>query len=258
MSDIKDIINKIQKLNDSITINIPSKKIDVNIKQINIKQQKDLKTLPKNIMLAIVSLQKEINEIIKNNCNISIDQINIIDRIVIMIALKSQLSEEYNGVKMKDILQYVQSKPYTLTHQSIKTNNFKFEYEVPNLKRDQEVNKYILKEYNNQTVSIRNDNQMEILASQTYNDMMIPEICKFITDVKLISNEEEISTNWNTLSIYQQIQLLEEIPYNEITQIIKFIEDVRNVENEYLSGTINKNGKNIKYNLEFNFDFFNA
>ena len=88
--------------------------------------------------------------------------------------------------------------------------------------------------------------------------MIVSEICKFITDLKFIDKEEEISTDWNKLSIDQQIRILEEIPASEIKDIIDYIEKVRNKEIEYLTYKKPDEKGNLEDKLiEINFDFFN-
>lgn len=259
MADIKDILNKIQKLNEYTTVKLPSSNQEVQIKQMSIKQQKDLKTIPENITLAMVSVNKEINDIIRSNCNLPLEQINIIDRIIIMIAFKSQISQTYKDYNIKDILNQSLQYTYNIKPETSKTKHFIFEYNTPNLKKDQEINKYILKEYNKQITGDFNDeNQLQLLASKTYNNILIPETCKFITDIRLITDEEETPTNWNNLSIHQQIQILESIPYYEIENVMKYIEKVRDEELKFMTYNVKSNdNKDKKITLEFNLDFFN-
>lgn len=258
MADVKDILSKIKKISDTISVKIPSSGQIVNIKQMSIKQQKDLKNLPKNVTLTLVNLQKEINEIIKFNSDTNLDSINIIDRIILILALKSQISETYKNMSTKDILDQSLTKKYEIKSGTIKTKNFIFDYNIPSLKRDNEVNKYILKTYNNQTASVKDEGELELLATSTYNNMIIPELCKFITDLKIINNEEEISTEWTNLSIHQQIQILEEIPYHEIKDIMNYVQSIRKIEEQFMKYSYkNSDGKNIEITIEFNFDFFN-
>lgn len=258
MANINEILNKIKKINNTTSIKLSRLDRDVNVKQLTIKQQKDIKELPRNVALAVVSLFKEINDIIRENCDVSLDEISIIDRIILMLVFKSQISDTYKGVDVKELLKQALEKDIKITPGQSKTTNFIFEYNIPTLKRDNEVSKYILKEYNNMSASLQNESELELLATKTYNNMIIPELCKFITDMKVISNEEEIDTNWNILSINQQVSILESVPYPEIKDILQYSEDVHKLEESFTEYIIkDKNGKENKINIEFNFDFFN-
>ena len=258
MADISNILSKIQKINDTKEVILPSSGEKISLKQITIKQQKDIKDLPKNITLTLVNLNKTINEIIRSNSNTTLDKINILDRNIILLTLKSQISEYYDGVKINDILAHALNVKNDIKSIISKTSNFVFDINVPTLKRDNEINKYVLKNYDNQGVSIKNESELEISASKTYNSMIVSEICKFITDLKFIDKEEEISTDWNKLSVDQQIRILEEIPASEIKDIIDYIEKVRNKEIEYLTYKKPDEKGNLEDKLiEINFDFFN-
>lgn len=258
MADISNILSKIQKINDTKEVILPSSGEKISLKQITIKQQKDIKDLPKNITLTLVNLNKTINEIIRSNSNTTLDKINILDRNIILLTLKSQISEYYDGVKMNDILAHALNVKNDIKSIISKTSNFIFDINVPTLKRDNEINKYVLKNYDTQGVSIKNESELEISASKTYNSMIVSEICKFITDLKFIDKEEEISTDWNKLSVDQQIRILEEIPASEIKDIIDYIEKVRSKEIEYLTYKKPDEKGNLEDKLiEINFDFFN-
>ncbi len=258
MSDISNILSKIQKINDTKEVTLPSSGETITLKQITIKQQKDIKDLPKNITLTLVNLNKAINEIIRTNSNLTLDKINILDRNIILLVLKSQISETYDGIKLSELLNNALNIKYDIKPITSKTTNFIFDINVPSLKRDNEINKYVLKNYDTQSISIKNESELEISASKTYNNMIVSEICKFITDLKFIDKEEEISTDWNKLSIDQQIRILEEIPASEIKDIIDYIEKVRNKEIEYLTYKKPDEKGNLEDKLiEINFDFFN-
>ena len=258
MANINDILNKIKKINNTSTVTLPSNKKEITVKQLNVKQQKNIKNLPRNVTLAVVSLFKEVNEIIRENCDISLDELNTIDRIILLLVFKNQISDTYKGIPVADILKQALSRKYKIQSKQTKTKNFIFEYNIPSLKRDNEISKYILKEYNDQTASVRDESELEILATKTYNNMMIPEICKYITSLKVISNEEEIDTNWNTLSITQQLSILESIPYPEIKDVLLYSEEIKNIEDSYTKYKFkDQTGREIDLDVEFNFDFFN-
>lgn len=258
MSDITNILNKIKKINDSKKIVLPSSNKEIEIKQITIKQQKDIKDLPKNVTLTLVNLNKTLNEIIRTNCNCNLSDLNILDRILILFAFKSQISQTYNGVYTEQILNDALNIKYDIKPITSKTNNFIFEINVPSLKRDNEINKYVLKNFDTQSVSIRDESELELSTSKTYNNMIITEICKFISDLKFIDKDEEISTEWDKLSIDQQVRLLEEIPASETKDIINYIENIRNKETEYLTyKTTDEKGNITEKLIELNFDFFN-
>lgn len=258
MSDISNILNKIQKINNSKEITLPSSGEKISLKQITIKQQKDIKDLPKNITLTLVNLNKVINEIIRTNGNLPLDRISILDRPLLLFVLKSQISETYDGIKVSDLIDNALKVKYDIMPFTSKTTNFIFEINTPTLKRDNEINKYILKNFDSQSVSVQDENELQISASKTYNNMITSEICKFITDVRLIEKEEEIQTNWNKLSVDQQIRLLEEIPASEVKDIVDYIEKVRNKEIEcFTYKATDDKGNQIEKTIEITFEFFN-
>ena len=78
MANINEILNKIKQLDNTTQIKLFSNNQIVDIKQLSVKQQKDIRDLPKNVTLAMVQLNKTLNNIIKTNCNCDISNINII------------------------------------------------------------------------------------------------------------------------------------------------------------------------------------
>ena len=253
MANINEILNKIKQLDNTTQIKLFSNNQIVDIKQLSVKQQKDIRDLPKNVTLAMVQLNKTLNNIIKTNCNCDISNINIIDKILILLVFKSHISETYKDVNIKNIIDYISHKSYNIESKNIITKNFKFTTNIPSLKRDNEINNFILKNYNDKSVSIKNESELEILATQTYNNVVVAEICKFIDDIIILENENEIQTDWKLLSPTQQLTLLENIPYSEIKDVIEYIEYIRDIEKDFLTFENNKQ----KMQIEINFDFFN-
>ena len=139
MADISNILSKIQKINDTKEVILPSSGEKILLKQITIKQQKDIKDLPKNITLTLVNLNKTINEIIRSNSNTTSDKINILDRDVILLALKSQISNTYDGINVSELLNNALNIIYDIKPFTSKTANFIFDINVPSLKRDNEI-----------------------------------------------------------------------------------------------------------------------
>ena len=177
----------------------------------------------------------------------------MIFQILILLVFKSHISETYKDVNIKNIIDYISHKSYNIESKNIITKNFKFTTNIPSLKRDNEINNFILKNYNDKSVSIKNESELEILATQTYNNVVVAEICKFIDDIIILENENEIQTDWKLLSPTQQLTLLENIPYSEIKDVIEYIEYIRDIEKDFLTFENNKQ----KMQIEINFDFFN-
>ena len=123
------------------------------------------------------------------------------------------------------------------SHFIVITRNFTFKLKNPNLEFDNKINKILLKKYKNKTLD---DGSINLLIS----DLYVYEMLKFI---------EEISFGENTINIQDNLdnslKLINEINTYELKEVLKYINEVRDLELKL--SKIPKTDTNINITADF-------
>ena len=248
MSDIKNILSQIKALSDTVDVYLPSQKKTVKIKQLTVKQCKELINMPQNILHAQYSFFRKFLSILRENAPEYVDDMNIIDRVSAIITLRAKALSKYNDIILDDIIKLIPSVEYDLIAPVVTTNNYRFILKIPTLLSEDIFNSFIIKHYK-LTKDIKIE-EIETLSQEIFGELVIIELCKYISHITIIKENMEI--DMEKLSPLQRKEIVESIQLDELKDVVEFNNKVHNVESNYTNYTIGD--KNIQ--LEIGPDFF--
>lgn len=248
MSDIKNILSQIKALSDDIDVFVPSFNSTIKIKQLSVKQCKDLITMPQNIIHAQYMFFRKFYNILKENIgNDQINNITTIDRIAIMIALRAKALKMYQGIDLNEIIKLIPSIEYNLSPTEINTSNYTFTIEPPTLGVEDGFNKYIINTYKfNKNVNIEN---AEAAAQELFGELSVIELCKYITKIVIKSNDTEV--DMTTLSPAQRKEIVESIQLEELKEIVEYNNKLHTLESKYITYNIGDQSLQISIGPDF-------
>jgi hypothetical protein len=247
MNSPSALLDRLSKINNENTISIfvPSVKRDINFKSLNIKQQKDLIKTAMDGAAAGATLSQELNNIIISNSTEDID-FKVYDRYAVIVGLRAavigdkfkqdELILDLSKTLKQSIKKYKQ-KTFSDT-ESIEYHTIKVELELPSIKKDSKINEKFIK-------FAKSNNNSENYG-EAIGNLYVYEIIKFIKSIQ-IQGEDDIC-NFDTISTKDCIAIVESLPATLNTDIINYIESIRDIENVFLE---TENGQ-----LEINAAFF--
>jgi hypothetical protein len=274
-TDIKDIINLIQGLDNETNFNffIPSLQKEVKFKQLTTEQ---LKRLLKTVIDSPVyntEFIKTFNSIIKENCiesDINTENFTIFDKLLLIFKIKIEsispdfnftftddevqnynLSEKNKIVNIKQHFQDFLEKKIVFEPLAIEYNNCSIICNLPTLftenKLEQELHK-------NVKIEVNTPEELRAIVGETF----INEVTKFITEIKI--NETDIDLM--KLTFKNRISVVENLPTQIINKVIKYIESYRETIKPLLNyrvSVLTNEQTNIELSKEFPTDasFFN-
>jgi hypothetical protein len=239
-TDVKDIINLIQGLDNESSFNIfiPSLQKEVKFKQLTTEQLKRILKTVVDSPVYNTEFIKTFNSIIKENCldkEISIDSLTIFDKLLIIFKTKIEsISSEFN---------------FTFTDEEIQNNNLKEKNKIVNIEThfkdflEKNINfETQVIEHNNSTVTcnlptIFTENKLEQELHKNIKievttpeelraivgETFINEVTKFITDISVNGSSIDLLK----LSFKNRISVVENLPTQIINKVIKYIENYR-------------------------------
>lgn len=250
MADIKNILNQIKNLNDCIDVYIPSMHKTVEMRQLSIKQCKDLINMPQNILHAQYVFFRKIYNIIKENTvSEDVKNFNIIDRVAIIIALRAKALNTYKDCNLSDVIPLINNIPYDLIEPTITTNNYIFTVKIPTIQSEDIFNKHIINTYkfSKNTPSL---DEIETMSQEIFGDLTVLEICKYITNINLV--KDDINVNMEELSPTQRKEIIENIKTEDLQKVIEFNNKVHAVETNFTQYNIGEK----KLQIDIGPDFF--
>ena len=249
MSDIKNILTQIKSLSDDVDVFIPSLGKSIKIKQLTVKQCKELINMPQNILHAQYAFFRKFLNILKENAPDYVDQMNIVDRVTVMITLRAKALNKYNDIDLSDVVKQFPNVEYNLVAPTITTENYIFTLKIPTLKSEDIFNSHIIKTYklNKENVQIE---EIQLMSQEIFGELAIIELCKFISHITI--RKEDIDVDMEKLSPTQRKEIIESIQLDEMKEIVEFNNKVHNVESNYTNFTVGD--KNIQ--VELGPDFF--
>ena len=223
MSDnFNSVLNEIKGLKKNLNFFSPSNNKEFEISPLSLKQQKSIIENGFSSSLSILFFNVTFFNIIKENFTGDIKELNTFDRVNISLSLRHEISDEYkdeddNVYNISDVIE--QNKEEIVIEPSeVVTENFTFKLKNPNLEIDNKINKILLKKYKNKTLD---DGNINLLIS----DLYVYEMLKFI---------EEISFRETTINIQDNLdnslKFINEINTYELKEVLKYINDVRDLE----------------------------
>lgn len=227
MSDnnVSNFIKKIEELNNSVTVYIPSRKKNIQLPPLNLKQQKDIISSVANGVAGLVGFTRILNNIITE---LSGDNtLMTYDRVPVIVALRvNALGNKHKEGEVEIDLDKVLEKIKNSTHNVKESNNISYkgvevEVEVPSLVQEN----HIVKKLEEEVKKNGEDNTKNLGSIYVY------EIAKYIKSVKI----NDMTIDYRELKISEKIQLIEALPLALNKQIVSYIEDVKNQDRELLT-----------------------
>ena len=245
MSDINEFIESINAnaVKNSIEVFLPSFQRIVKFKPVSTKQYKDLYACIKDNILYNTKFVIVTYNIIKDNCLEPdiLDQINIIDRAFILLALRKNIL----GTTVKNIdfsSNLALASTIVLPEEVLLTiDNIKINTQIPTLKEVYEME-----------VELRGDLKEETVTINTLTEnLIIGGCCKFIKNIQV----EDTNLNFKTFSYKERIRLVENLPASTLNSIQSFAEKVTNLQDS-VTNVLNSDGTRFQFYI--NADFFLA
>jgi hypothetical protein len=227
-----DIINKLNKINEenSVEIFVPSVGRKVKFKPLNIKQQKDLIKTTMDGAAAGASLSQVLGSIIITNTEEDIS-FKIYDKYAIIVGLRSStICDTYNHLNNNIKISKALEKNIKKFQQKdlekeciIDSNTIKIILEVPSIERDMQINEQFIGGVKRLP---KNTDYGSILG-----ELYVYEIIKFVKSLQIDGSDNYI---FESLGLKDCVSVVESLPVSINSQIIEYIQKVREIENIFI------------------------
>ena len=222
------IIDKLKEIRDSnlIDVYVPSLGSYVKFKQLSVKQQKDLIKTGLEGALSGIYLDNVINNIIIDN-NTSSNKLLVTDKISIIFALRvSSLGTSYRTDNSTINLTPIMDKQLIFNLQESKeltfNNLIQVNLNVPTIEKDILTN-------NSQLTELTGNKELKI--SDAIGSLYVYEVVKFISSVKIDGD----LLSFDSIQPKDMVRIVESLPATLNSEIIKFIQEFRAKENDFLT-----------------------
>ena len=224
----KNILNKLKELNKkkSLPIFLPSLNKKIKFLPFTLRQQKEILSKIPTDSSGLITFNNIFNNIISDNCEGDIDtkELNLFDRIVIIISYRIQtigavLDKEEGKVNLNDLIKKVSSYDFSkiLSEEKIELKDISAILKIPSISYDEEINNQITKKIK------KNATSQEIIS-----ELFTSEILKYIDKVTI----EETTVDLRKMNYFDKLEIVEQLPGNFVKKIFKYIQDIKDVENE--------------------------
>jgi hypothetical protein len=235
MSNSAELLRQLEELNktNSISVFVPSLKKEIKIKNITLRQQKNLLKTSIDETLTKLSFIINIYNILKENIldNINVDELFTFDRTAIAIALRAYCLD--SNYKLNDnnynLLEKIKEYPTIsfnfISEKIIEINNLKVALQAPRLNVDYKMSQF----------SLEHLKQLEDRDfKNVIGELFVQEITKFIKSVSF-EGEKPLFIDFNNTAISEQIKIIEKFPSSLTNNILDFIKNYRDIENKITS-----------------------
>lgn len=258
-----DIINRCE-ISYASNIWVPSLKRDVKFAEINTSQQKRLIKSGIDSSVFNIDFLQTLRDIIKENCkeSIDIDQLTIVDKLVIAIALRSasigavievdvKIDDKDTKVQLDlaKIYDIVKSTIAQISPVVITDDIFEVTCNVPTIKRELDIEialKNLLEGNKNATVK------------DALGDAFVSEAVKYIAGVTIKTNgpEGNIDTKWDELAVTDKTRIINKLKTKTLNQVIQFANTVREEADKVELVSFEIEGKPYQKRLTIDENFF--
>lgn len=226
MPDVNSIIEKLDYLKKTKLVNVVLSDLTlVDFKPVTMTQQKSLLKHAIDGPLGAISILKELNEIILAN-NTTSQPLKVIDKYLILLQLrKHSLGNMVNvNGKSYDLTELPNHDIFKTTKltETIAHEGFIINLGIPSLQADTEYLTKIL----NAISKMGSDN-----AKESITLMYLYEIAKFITSIEIAGDV----LLFDTISLNDRINIVEQLPLSINTKILSYINSVRDIENKLIT-----------------------
>lgn len=219
-----DFLNELKSISNKIKVYIPSIRKNKECQPLNLKQQKnildDISNDAASILTFFNNSYKTIEQCIDNSA-----ELLVIDRPNILLHLRQNINNIYNGIDLSELLQKNQKIEIPSLTKTIETDDLIFEIGIPTLKDDCNTNSYLVKKYSDE--------------KKLLGKLYVSELSKFIKNITIKSSSNTI--DFCNKNVGEKFDILENIETSNFVDIYQYITEVRDVEKEFVthdSGTI--------------------
>ena len=224
----KNILNKLKELNKKKSVNIflPSLGKKVKFLPFTLKQQKDiLSNMPQDAS-GLITFNNLFNNIIIQNSEdaVKLEEINIFDRMSIVFSYRissigNNVDSEEGNVNLNEVIKNITNYDFSKIFKEVEISlkDISAILSIPNLKYDADINNQISKKLNKNSTT-------QTIISELYTS----EVLKFIKSVTI----EDVKVDLTTFNYFDRLEVVENLPGNFIKKIMKYIQDVKNVETD--------------------------
>ena len=228
MSTVTDFIEKLNEAREQevITVYIPSINDYTTFYPLSVKQQKLLLRHSIDGTSGMISILKEMNNIIiDNSINKTVNFLTV-DKYPVLLALRQQAIGNEITINNKqyniDDLPKPDKLPSKFLSKIIDYKEFKVTLNLPSLIQD---NNFLVKTIS-ETAKLGEDKVKETLTT-----MYVYEIAKFITTISYA----DITVNFDEIAINDKKQVVENLPMKLNQKILNFISSIRELENKFVT-----------------------
>jgi len=269
MSETSTVNNLIEFFKELDTVNgydayIPSLDRDVKFKQLTTEQLKSLLKTAIGAPVYNTDFILTFNSIIKENCldkSIDIDLFTIYDKLFIIFKTKIEcispdftfyfsddeirdysLNDGSSSISLLNHYNIFKNKNKKIVNKTIQINNITIECALPTLGIE---NKFEKELHSNNTYDDLTTKDLQDIVGDTF----INEISKFIVSITIDENKHDL----NTITFTDRVKIVEKIPVNIVNDVIKYIEEYKNITKELLVYVFNTD-KEVYFEKEFPLD----
>jgi hypothetical protein len=226
-----------------------------NFKALNIKQQKDLLKTALDGIMAPVSFFTTANEIIIENQVVKKD-LFVIDRPLILLnlrklsvgnELKVTVKEETVTLSISDLINAANNVNIDIKSFSkdISHGNITISTKIPTLNEDTKINVQLKKLFD----KIKDEDKLK----EIIGELFVVELLKFIKCIKFNNEGSSCVIEFSELSLEQKIKAFETLPMSLNYEFVKFVTEIRNIENSIFNTVVNGEKVTIPQDSSFFF-----
>lgn len=226
-ADVKNFLADLKEVGEAntISIKVPSTNKKATFKQFNVTQQKKLLRSALDGIEGSIETGSIFNNMIKDNCAEDIEFL-LCDRAHLLLELrKGSIGDKFSIGEQQYELSTL--KPYDIKEielkRKVEVTGIEASLRVPTLNTDTQINTKLIAEFGKLT-----DSQKQV---QSIELVLIYEIVKYIDSIKI----GDIAINFNDISIYERVSIVNELPLALNNIIIDFITGTKKVEEESLT-----------------------
>ena len=208
----------------SISTDIEIKSLTVDQQSVILDSVSDITLLQSNPIYLIIKFNTGFNNIIKQNSDSEVfEKMTSVDRANIIISFRKEISDEVEQdgetINLAKILERNKTIKVINFNEIIEKDNFTFKVSIPTLAEDTIVNKILSKKLKDNPSS-----------SNLISDIYLYEILKFVDSIQF-EDGEEVTIKKD----FKNLQLIKKINLSTLSPVIKFIEKVRDYEEEFIT-----------------------
>lgn len=237
---ITDFLSNIENLNSKFEIIQISSGSKIECSLMTFKQQKKLLSSAIDGIVGIIKFQKILNDILLENTGVNL---LVTDKIPIILKMRKMsigdtIDTDDGVVSLDDLIKKSESMKFSNSNKI--TGVVDISLKIPTINEENDILNFAVSQMSNDF----NDNAKNLNNLYTY------EIIKFVECVKF--GDKELL--FNDLSINDRIRVIESLPLSINKKIIKYIEDIKKIENDSLGYDID----GVRGNIDIDVSFFDT